>query len=85
MINVKLSAIFKKFLSMYMQLILVIALIALAVAGIAIKMFVKPRYTFTKTCGSSFDPKTGKPMTCSCHASSSTDCDNTGSTENIKA
>lgn len=64
-----------------MQLILVIFLLALAIGGIAIKMFVKPGAAFTKTCGSSFDPKTGRPNPCSCHSSGNeTVCDNeTGS------
>ncbi len=59
-----------------MQLLIVIILIALAIGGIAIKMFVKPKYTFTKTCGSSFDPKSGKPMACSCHSEEKEACDN---------
>ncbi len=60
-----------------MQLLIVILLIALAIGGIAIKMFVKPKYTFTKTCGSSFDPRTGKPMACSCQSDETEACDNT--------
>lgn len=70
---------------MYTQLILVIVLIALAVAGIAIKMFVKPKYNFTKTCGSSFDPGTGKPMACSCHSKATVECDSTEAGGQVKA
>ncbi len=58
-----------------MQIILLsILLIALAIGGIAIKMFVKPGATFTKTCGSQFDPKTGKAMPCGCHSKHPDDC-----------
>jgi len=60
------------------QLIIVIVLIALAAAGLALKMFFRPKYTFTKTCGSSVDPKTGKPMACSCHSSAREDCNSDG-------
>jgi hypothetical protein len=59
-----------------MQLfILAIILIAIAIGGIAIKMFLKPGSTFTKTCGSSFDPQTGRAKPCSCHSDSPEDCD----------
>lgn len=68
-----------------MQLLIVIVLIALAIGGIAIKMFVKPKYTFTKTCGSSFDPKTGKPMACSCQANEKEACDDTTVEPSLKA
>lgn len=67
------------------QLIIVILLIALAIGGIAIKMFVKPKYTFSKTCGSSFDPKTGRPMPCSCHSQEKEKCDHPSEKEAIKA
>ncbi len=60
-----------------MQLfILAIILIAIAVAGIAIKMLLKPGGSFTKTCGSTFDPVTGRAKPCSCHSESSEECDN---------
>lgn len=60
-----------------MQIILLsILLLALAIGGIAIKMFVKPGGTFTKTCGSQFDPKTGKAMPCSCHSDHPEECSN---------
>ncbi len=55
---------------------LAIILVGLAVAGIAIKMFLKPGGMFTRTCGSSFDPKTGKPMQCSCNNNKPEDCEN---------
>ncbi len=62
--------------SLHMQIfILAIILIALAIAGIAIKMFIKPGGTFTKTCGSSFDPKTGRAKPCSCHSEAAEECE----------
>jgi len=42
-----------------------IALIGLAVAGIAIKMFLKKGGEFKKQC-SDKDPKTGESLGCSC-------------------
>jgi len=42
-----------------------IALIGIAVAGIAIKMFVKKNGEFKKQC-SVKDPKTGESLGCSC-------------------
>lgn len=53
-----------------------IILIALAVAGIAIKMFLKPQGRFTKTCASQFDPDTGKPMPCTCQSEKEEECEN---------
>ncbi len=58
--------------------LLAIILIALAIGGIAIKMFMKPGSTFTKTCGSQFDPKTGKAKPCSCHSENPQDCQSAG-------
>jgi len=56
---------------------LAIIIVGAAVAGIGIKMFFKPGGMFTRTCGSSFDPKTGKPMKCtSCQDNSPEDCKN---------
>lgn len=46
-------------------LIPAIILIALAILGLAIKMFFIKDSTFTKTCGS-VDPKTGKKVACTC-------------------
>ncbi len=63
--------------------LLAIILIAVAVGGIAIKMFIKPGGTFTKTCGSATDPKTGKPMPCSCKSDEDRDCDYKNEDENI--
>ena len=54
--------------------ILAILLLALAIGGIAIKMFFKPGASFTKTCGSNFHPKTGKPMPCSCASGGQEEC-----------
>jgi len=55
---------------------LAIIIVGAAVAGIGIKMFFKPGGMFTRTCGSSFDPKTGKPMKCTCQNNSPEDCKN---------
>jgi hypothetical protein len=50
-----------------MQLfLLALVLVALAIGGIAIKMFLIPGETFKKTCGSTFNPETGKPNPCAC-------------------
>ena len=64
-------------------LILSIVLVALAIGGIAIKMFLKPGGTFTKTCGSQFDSKTGKAMPCTCRSEDPEDCqsDDTADTD----
>jgi len=60
---------------MYLKLIvLAIILVGLAVAGIAIKMFVFKGGEFKKQC-SSVDPNTGRRMGCSCGS-------NEGSCEN---
>lgn len=56
-----------------------IVLVSIAFAGIAIKMFFIKGAEFKKTCGSSVDPKTGKPMACSCGSKAEGDtskCDN---------
>jgi hypothetical protein len=55
-------------------IILAIILLAVAIGGIAIKMFLIPGGTFTKTCGSTFDPKTGKPVPCACASGKPEDC-----------
>ncbi len=58
-----------------MQVILLaIILLALAIGGIAIKMFLIPGGQFTKTCGSTFDPETGKPKPCACASGNPDDC-----------
>jgi hypothetical protein len=60
-----------------MQVILLaIVLLALAIGGIAIKMFLVPGGTFTKTCGSSFDPQTGKAIPCACASGKPEECKN---------
>lgn len=61
---------------MLAALIAAVLLIGLAVAGIGIKMLFKPNHTFKKTCGSSFDPRTGKAMSCSCSTKEKEDCEN---------
>jgi hypothetical protein len=55
--------------------LLAIILLALAIGGIAIKMFFIPGETFKKTCGSQFDPKTGKALACTCHSEAPEDCE----------
>ena len=61
-----------------MQIFLLsVLLLALAIGGIAIKMFVKPGGSFTKTCGSQFDPQTGKARPCSCQSGHQDECKNT--------
>ncbi len=57
-------------------IIFAIILLAIAIGGIAIKMFIKPGEQFTKTCGSSFDPETGKARPCSCSSEKENDCEN---------
>ncbi|MFN3555679.1 MAG: hypothetical protein ACK4VN_06930 [Bacteroidales bacterium] len=60
-----------------MQVFLLAAvLLALAIGGIAIKMFVLPGGTFTKSCGSTFDPQTGKPVPCACASGKPEECKN---------
>jgi hypothetical protein len=55
--------------------VLALVLIAIAIAGFAIKMFFRPGARFTKTCGSNFHPRTGKPMPCSCASQEPEECD----------
>lgn len=56
--------------------ILAIVLVGIAIGGFAIKMFLIPGETFKKTCGSSFDPETGKTKACSCASGNTDDCHN---------
>ena len=56
--------------------IITIVLLGLAIAGIAIKMFVKKGGEFQKSCGS-IDPDTGKRTTCTCGKENSDEtCEN---------
>ncbi len=55
---------------------LAIILVGAAIAGIAIKMFIKPDGMFTKACPNSFDPLTGRSKKCTCRNKSPDDCDN---------
>lgn len=48
------------------ELVLAIALIALAIGGFAIKMFFKPGETFKKACASQFDANARQPNKCAC-------------------
>lgn len=60
-----------------LKLILVaIALVGMAIAGIAIKLFVLKDGEFKKSC-SSVDPNTGKAMACSCGGETDDSCANT--------
>lgn len=56
-------------------LIITIVLLGLAIAGIAIKMFLKKGGEFQKSCGS-VDPETGQRTACSCGKSSAEMCQN---------
>jgi hypothetical protein len=56
--------------------LLALVLIAIAVGGFAIKMFLIPGGEFKKTCGSTFDPQTGQPKSCACASGRPEDCDN---------
>ncbi|MDP2424081.1 MAG: hypothetical protein U1C46_02035 [Bacteroidales bacterium] len=56
-------------------MIFAVVLLGLAWAAISIKMFVHKNGQFTKTCGS-VDPKSGKPVRCTCHNDTTQDCDN---------
>ncbi len=59
------------------QIIIITAvLLALAVAGFAIKMFFFKNAEFKKTCGS-VDPS-GKPVPCTCGTNTEETCDNKG-------
>ncbi|MDD5507396.1 MAG: hypothetical protein PHD25_03590 [Bacteroidales bacterium] len=61
---------------MFKVLLITIILLALAFAGIAIKMFVKKTGQFEKSC-SSVDPTTGDRTACSCgHGDGGPDCEN---------
>ncbi len=61
--------------------LLAIILIAIAIAGIAIKMFVKRGGEFTRTCHNSFDPVTGKAAKCTCRKNAPEECDNVENVE----
>ena len=56
-------------------LIITIILVGLAIAAIAIKMFVKKDGEFKKSC-SSVDPDTGQRFGCSCGKSGDEACEN---------
>ena len=61
---------------MFIKIFLIaIVLVAISVAGIAIKMFVKKDGQFVKTCGS-VDPKSGKIVACSCGDEEGKTCEN---------
>ena len=56
-------------------LLITIVLLALAISGIAIKMFLKKGGEFKKQC-SSVDPETGQRFGCTCGKAEGTTCDN---------
>jgi len=59
--------------------LLAVVIVGISIAGIAIKMFMVKDGEFRKVCGS-VDPKTGKPIPCSCKSPepySTESCDNT--------
>ncbi len=56
-------------------IILPVLLLAIAIGGIAIKMFVKPGGTFTKSCTSTYDPDSGKTRSCGCASGMPEDCE----------
>ena len=61
---------------MFLEVFLIaIVLVGLAIAGIAIKMFVKKDGQFVKTCGS-VDPKSGKIVGCTCGEEEGKTCEN---------
>ncbi len=60
---------------------LALVLVAIAIGGIAIKMFLIPGETFKKTCGSTFDPKTGERKDCSCASGRPEDCHSSEETD----
>jgi hypothetical protein len=64
---------------------LAIILLALAIGGIAIKMFLKPGETFTKSCSSTYDPDTGKPRPCACASGMPEECENTDTKPTLSA
>jgi len=56
-------------------LLLTIILVAIAMAGIAVKMFFKKGGEFKKQC-SSVDPTTGQRLGCSCESGGQGNCRN---------
>ncbi len=57
-------------------IILAIVLLAIAIGGIAIKMFVRPGATFTKSCTSTYDPDSKKTRSsCACASGMPEDCE----------
>jgi len=56
-------------------MILAVLLLAIAIGGIAIKMFVKPGGSFTKSCTSTSDPDSGKTRSCGCTPGVPGDCE----------
>ncbi len=61
--------------------ILALILVALAIGGIAIKMFIKPGGSFTKTCTSGYDPDSGRATSCACASGAPEDCVNNEESE----
>lgn len=68
---------------MFELLIITIILLGAAIAGIAIKMFVKKDGEFQKSCGS-VDPDTGQKTACSCGKSSEEMCHNKHKSQEVE-
>lgn len=64
-------------------LIITIVLLGVAIAGIAIKMFLKKDGEFQKSCGS-IDPDTGQKSACSCGKSSEEMCHNKHKSQEVE-
>lgn len=60
---------------MFKLILITIIIVGLAVAGFAIKMFVKKNGEFKKSC-SSVDPTSGKKMECTCSSAPEQKCEN---------
>jgi hypothetical protein len=60
---------------MFKLFLLALILVGIAVAGIAIKMFVVKNGQFKKQC-SSLDPATGKAVGCTCKSDTEDQCHN---------
>lgn len=61
---------------MWKVILLSVVLVAIAIAAMAIKMFIKKDGEFKKSC-SSIDPATGNPLGCTCgNGDGGENCDN---------
>jgi len=60
---------------MFTVFLLVLVLLAISMAGIGIKILVKKKGNFSKSCSIS-DPATGKPLGCTCDNKPEGECEN---------